>query len=484
MNLSHRALEAAIALLAAHAGGPATLAGQCSAPGPLSVQPVRYELELRVDYEREAIEGDVRLTVANRGEDTTGVVPLVLYRLMEVGSIRDERGGELEFSQRVVSFEDWPQLQVTFVEVPLAEPLPPGGERALLIHYGGYLLGYSETGMRYVRDRVDPEFTIIRPDAYAYPKVGVPCLGTLRATGLTYYDYRVSVSVPDSMVVANGGELVRRSVVDGRATYTYRSTGPAWRMDIAIADYGLLTSGDTRVYYLPGDSAGAARVLEAVDKSFALFSEWFGPLGKERGLTIIEIPDGWGSQKDEATIIQAAAAFRDPERLSEVYHEVSHFGNVPDLDRPSPRWNEGLASFLEELAVERLQGEEVLERRVEAVTRWLTEMVRSRPRLKEIPLAEYGRHGMTDFSYSVGMVFFAALYELVGQDGFERIVGDYYRRYAAGGATLDEFAAHAIREGRPGLKELFDDWVFTTRWTDVLTEQLELEGIVALYREE
>ena len=62
---------------------------------------------------------------------------------------------------------------------------------------------------------------------------------------------------------------------------------------------------------------------------------------------MIEVPDGWGSQADVTCILQTAAAFRDPARLVEVYHEVSHLWNVPATDLPSPRWDEGLATFLQ-----------------------------------------------------------------------------------------------------------------------------------------
>ncbi len=283
-------------------------------------------------------------------------------------------------------------------------------------------------------------------------------------------------------MVANGGELVERARAEGRATYTYRSTRPAWRMDFGIAPYGTLTSGDTRVFYLPGDSAGAARVLAGVEAGMELFADWFGPLGAARGLTIIEIPDGWGSQKDETTIIQTAAAFRDAGRMSELYHEVSHFWNAADLDLPSARWNEGLASYLEEVAVEELEGRDVVEERIEVVARWLRDRLDERPQLREVPLSGYGREAMTDFSYSVGMIFFAAMDQLVGRETFRRIVGGYFQKYKNDGGSLDAFAEYTRGLGPEALDALFRDWVYTTRWAGVVRERVTLDGIVARYR--
>jgi len=455
---------------------------QCSDPTPPTVQAQRYEMALRIDYEAATIGGDAELTVANTGAGPIRVVPFLLYRLMTVESVTDEEDSPLQFSQHVASFADWPQMQVNHVEVQLPAPLPPGQRFTLRIVYDGYLHGYTETGMRYVRDRVDPQFTILRPDAFAYPKVGVPCLAAIRAAPLGEFDYRVSIDVPDSLVVANGGELLARSERGGRAIHTYANTRPAWRMDFAIADYGILKGGDNRVFYLPGDSLGASRVLEAVEASFALFSAWFGPAGEARGLTIIEIPNGWGSQKDVTTIIQTAAAFREPQRMTELYHEVSHFWNVTDLDGPSPRWNEGLASYLEELASEELQGVEAVAPRVEVVVDWLRDMLERRPRLSRVPLIDYGKEQMTDFSYSVGMVFFAVLHELAGEEGFREIVGGFYQRYAAHGATTDQFTDYARRVGPPSVERLVRDWIYSTGWTKVVRGNGTLEEIAASYR--
>ena len=55
-----------------------------------------------------------------------------------------------------------------------------------------------------------------------------------------------------------------------RVTFRFSSLKPSWRMDFAIAKYGELTSGVARVYYLPGDSAGAEGVAGAARNSLDL----------------------------------------------------------------------------------------------------------------------------------------------------------------------------------------------------------------------
>lgn len=146
---------------------------------------------------------------------------------------------------------------VNHVVVPFPTPLPPSGDVVLQVEYGGYLAGYVETGTLYVKDRVDESFTILREDADAYPTVRVPSARANRAAGLAEYDYPARITVPKTHVVANGGLLMERTEKDGKATYVYRNIKPAWRMDFAIARYGLLERDGFRVFHLPADSGSA-----------------------------------------------------------------------------------------------------------------------------------------------------------------------------------------------------------------------------------
>lgn len=458
------------------------LGAQPSSSSILPVEVLRYGLDLRLDYTQERLDGTASITLRNRSTAPVTVVPLLLYRLMRVSAARDQRGLELAVAQQVDTFSDFPQLQVNAVLVTLGRALATGEATTISLTYGGYLLGYAETGMLYVQDRVDTGFTIIRPDAFAYPKPGVPSMDALRSTPLDAFSYEVRVTVPESLVVANGGRLVSRTLRNGEATYTYHNVKPAWRIDLAIARYRTLRAGATRVFYLPGDSAGAGGVLRAADTTLRLYTSWFGPLRDSSSFAVIEIPDGWGSQADVSSIIQSAAAFRDSTRRREVYHEVSHLWNVRSNDRPAPRWEEGLATFLEYLTQERIEGRPVLEERAGVLARWLRETLARDSSKRTVPMIAYGRAGLTDLSYSVGMLMFDVLYGVVGQDRFNSIIGGYYREYASGGATTDDFVRYAKRVSHTNLDRFFDDWIYTARWYDRIAAGATVPDLVRYYR--
>ncbi len=151
---------------------------------PLLIKPVHYSLDITLDYQSKKVHCCCRLTIANASKQMCASAPLILYRLLKVSPIRNAKGADLKFRQEVVSFEDWETMQTNFVEVDLNPPLAPGKKFVLDIDYEGYILGYAEAGKRYVKDRVDEDFTIIRTDCLAYPQLGYPSWKANSAAGL------------------------------------------------------------------------------------------------------------------------------------------------------------------------------------------------------------------------------------------------------------------------------------------------------------
>jgi hypothetical protein len=483
MDAAGRALLISIALLAvtvpparARAGGPAR-------PPVPQVRETRYVLTCRLDYDDERLAATVRLTVANHGHEPARRVPLLLHRLLTVGDVRDAAGAPLAFTQRVTAFDDEPRRQVNAITVELAKPLSPGARTEMVVRYDGFLTGYVETGELYVKDRIDPAFTILRLDALAYPVVGVPSARSRRLMGFASFDYEATIDVPDSLQVANGGRLVERSVAGGRARYVYRNLMPCWRMDFAIANYVVMRGDTTSVFCLRADSANAERVRTAVLRSMRLFSDWFGPPQGSPRFSVIEVPDGWGSQKDVTCILQSAAAFQDPRRSHEIYHEVSHIWNVPARDSFPPRIEEGLASYLEEVATERLEGVTGRVQRSHAETvSWLHDLLERTPRYRGLPMRDYGIDGDTGLSYSVGFLMFEVLHGLVGDAVFGEIVGGFHRRYHATGATTAQFIAYARERSPVDLTRFFEDWYASTGWQRLVREDAPLDRMLAEYR--
>jgi len=451
-------------------------------PEEIQVQMTHFELIADLDYEDGSLEGRVRMKVQNVSARPAESVPLNLNRLMSLKGASEETGRSLSYEQDVVTFSDEPKKQVTHAVVSLEEPLPPGQSTTVELLYSGYLVGYIETGSSYIRDRIDEEFSILRVDAHAFPSIGVLSWMGNRMAPRGDFTFRAQITVPETLTVASGGELVERTVRDGRATFTYRSTAPVPFLNLPIAKYDLLEQGGLRLYYFPSDHEGAKVIVGRVEEAVNLMTQWFGPLGQEPSFAIMEIPAGWGSQAHLAAgIMQTAEVFEDPGDLRELYHELSHLWNAPDIDQPSARWNEGLAMYLQSIMAERLDGwdarAEYLEYRADRLLRAFD----TDPSSQGVPFADYGQNGLTDYSYATGLLFFFVLEELLGQEELLAILRAHYQEHRDGGTTFEDLEEALRGAASLDLGPFLEEWVHTTTWQDRLRSRDSVPGLAELY---
>lgn len=449
---------------------------------PHQLKTIFYNLDLKIDFKEKQLSGECGMTITSNSSKPVNAIPLLLYRLMKVTSVKDEKGNPLRFRQRILSFEDWETCQANFIEVSLPGPLAKGKTCKLVISYSGYLHGYTETGMAYVRDKIDPQFTILRSDCRAYPELGYPSYKTNRAAGFAPgFNYEIKIKVPDSLNVVNGGRLLGIENKDGYVTYNYKNTKLAWRIDILIGKYKTLESSQLKVHYLEKDRAGAETVLRFAQNALALFSKWWGALNEMKTFSVIEIPAGYGSQADETCILQSADVFLDSTQMRQLYHELSHLWNVNSTDKYYPRWNEGLATFIEYLTIEKLENRPYLD----YVTDWYLNLVKKEiaadSLLKTTPFIDFGKKEIQSYAYEIGMLMFRVLYEVMGENDFNKCLASYYSDYYLTGATTDQFVKTAVRIGGKHLAVFFRDWMYTPRYTQLISEGLSIKEMSKRY---
>lgn len=446
--------------------------------------PVSYRLEIDIDYENGIVSGGCALVVGNSQAAPIPAVPLNLYRLMEVSSVMDASGKALGFTQNVRIFEDWREFQVNHIVVPLDPPLAPGKQTELRIKYAGPLLGYAEA-MRYVKDSVDKEMTLIRSDSLAFPQIGIPSWRTNRAAGLKEFVYTAALTVPSPLVVANAGDLVSKEARDGRTTWVYKSKVPSWRIDLAISNYEVLEGegGRFRIFSLPADAAGAKDLLASLTATLALYTRWFGPLQAFPGLTVIEVPAGYGSQADVAAVVQEAGAFKDPAGRYTFYHELAHLWNVTAKDPLPPRFeSEGLAMFLQHLVQEKLEAKAgAVDAAVAESLKRLAKNFSEHPEWQKTPMIDYGEKDLTDLSYRMGQILFYLLYRALGEEAFLETAGSFYRDYRDTGATARQFVDHVKKRGGAALDKIFEEWVFTPRAAGLIVAGITREELLRRY---
>lgn len=448
---------------------------------PIPFSTVHYGLELRIDPEAGRMDGTARLRLVNRSEAPARTVPVLLYRLLRATDVRDGTGSDLAFDQEVRSFDDFSMLQVNQVRIELPEPCLPGDTVTAVVDYGGHVLGYEETGMAYIRDRIEPAFTLLRSDTWAFPEPGIPSISALRSSPTASFTYRVSVAVPEPLVVANGGRFLGVSTAEGIRTYEYESLRPSWRMDFAAAPFLLAEQGPLRLFYLPEDEEGATNVMNRSTRALSDLETRFGPLHGASTLTIIEIPEGWGAQADVTAIIQPASAFRDPTAISQVYHELAHLWQPPDTDLPSSRWNEGLSTFQAARMAHDLDGGETVS---SAADRWLARVkgaLRDESPLEMHPWGSYGSNDLSQWSYTVGGLFFFVLHDALQDESFDRLLHDLYQDHARG-AGFSHLVDRLRGLKNPVVDRIVEEWMLSTDWVGPVRLATTADDLPVRYR--
>ena len=443
------------------------------------------DLDVAVNYEDSALTGSATYSIRNDSGTAIASIPFILNRLMTFGEATDDTGARLSLRQSVVRFEDEAMLQVNAGVVRLTKPLQPRASTVVTVKWSGNLVGYTETGALYIRDTIAPEFTILRADAYAFPEIGVTSVRAMRAAPASSFSFTAAVETPRDEVVATGGKLLSATINGSRKRTSFSSgTSTVPFLNIAIAPYGTVSGGGVTVYYLPGDENGARSALDRAQKCVALFTSWFGPLDAPPNLTVIEIPDGWGSQADlNAGIIQTAAAFHDSARLEELYHEISHIWNAPDSEMPSPRWNEGWGRYIQRVAAEVLDERPMSATEADELVRALQTRAESQPRLGEVPLVRYGAERLTDYSYRVGGMYFQILERLIGREQLLSRYREYFQQHKqSGGSTAQLFAVLRAGGGR-SVESLTRDFITSAAWLEAVRQAPTFDALVQHYRD-
>jgi len=447
-------------------------------------EPVNYEMDIRVDFGEEKMYADCKLTVKKKSDGAANEIPFLLYRLLKVTSITDIHNNDLSFSQNVTTVEGSPKLQVNAVQVHIPETITAGETYTIQIAYEGYIYGYPEGVGPYVREKIREPFTILREDTKAYPRFGYPSRESMFSIIYHSFDYYVSVTVPDHLVVANGGELISETRHDGKATYTYKSIKPSWRMDFAIAAYEIVEEDGIKIFYFPENKDGALRVLDIANRTLKLYTDWFGPLKDFKNFSIIQIPQGYGSQTDVTSILQAADVFESSDHDNQLYHEISHLWHPMETEPfPPSRWMEGLATFMEYYTVQEFEArEDYIHRASDAMRRSFNNSCNRIPNCPVTPLIDYGKEWMFQLSYTKGMILFHVLYELIGRDAFFNLVSNYYEKYYATGGSTHDLAAIIKELPYKGVSRFVDEWFYGTESNEYLAAGKSVKDIVSLYQ--
>ncbi|MFZ2052559.1 MAG: M1 family aminopeptidase [Candidatus Aminicenantales bacterium] len=444
-----------------------------------------YDLRFHLFPKENNLEAEASMTVRNTTPASLSEIPFVLYRLFDVEEVTDGKGIPLSSTGTVVKFSDEKSLQVRFVSVRLGRPLATGDSAVVRLKYAGALWGYPEV-MAYVRDRIDENYSLLRPDSLAYPMLGPPSFQSMMVAFRSQFTYRVEVEVPDGLVVACGGRPVETVRKSGNATFIFESFKPTWRVDVAAARFKVIEDKDDgiHIYAIPGDEAETPRILETAKQSFLFFTRLFGEVGDFPGFTIIEIPEGWGSQAADFYILLAAKAFRDKTKASELYHEIAHNWNVrakPAVQR-CRYFDEAFASYFQGLAIREFEGEKAFQDYMEMRRDRFLKSCEKDEKNCSTPIADYWKEERGENSYTKGAWSLYVLHQAVGDEAFRSLVSSFLREYRVRPADFRDFQVFAEKTVGRSLDRFFKGWIYGAESSALLREKIDVGKIAERYR--
>jgi hypothetical protein len=160
---------------------------------------------------------------------------------------------------------------------------------------------------------------------------------------------------------------------------------------------------------------------------------------------------------------------------------VRHAALELSIDYPAQKLAGSMTYDLEDLLSERLDGWTGRPATDTWVLNTLKNAIASDSSVRTVPFIDYGPHKMSGLSYTVGNAMFEVLFDLVGQEEFNKIIGGYYQKFTNGGSTRD-FIDFAKKTARLDLSTFFDDWMFTTRWTALVASASSMRDLTEHYR--
>lgn len=445
-----------------------------------------YSLDVKFLLKEEQIKVRAEMTVANTTNEPTSEIPFLLYRLLEVKSAENDKSAPLNFAQMVVRDKDWPQLQMNLVRVDLKHLLKPGASTKIVLSYEGFIYGYREV-MAYVRESITEQYAFLRQETFSYPIIALPDRRSRFASYNSIFTYDLRVTVPIDYTVAAGGKLIETRSEDGSTTFVYKSKIPTGQIDIAAAKFSIRKDepAGLTIYALPGHEAGAERVLKGIKGVIAFYSRLFGETDHYQGYTVIEIPEGWGSQAPPLYILQTAAVFENPKKMAELYHEVGHTWNAkvkPEVQR-SRYFDEAFASYFAALATREFEGEKAYEAALETARKSFIRSVERDKRNYETPIADYGKYEIGGLSYTKGAWSLYVLHHLLGDEGFYKVMGVFLAEFSQRGADFKDFQRTAEKVSGRDLSKFYTEWIYGVESSGLLTEQTSLSEIVSRYKQ-
>lgn len=440
----------------------------------------RYALTVGLSPATDVLTGTGEIVVTNYSADTWRYLVFRLYPSLA------QYGGEMIIQGLSVNNQPTTfvyQSANTALRVDLAEPLPPDAQVTVRVQWRLAIPRWSDNSSIYAlygRSQQMISLPLFYPSLAVYqpnPQLGLGSwwqeMGTARGDAAFNVAslFVVTATLPIEQVPVASGTLVQSTVVDDFTAQHVWVTGPAreflLHMSPLFRSESVETYG-TRVvsYWLPGQEAAGRAALDHSVAALRIYSDYFGAY-PFRDLRVAPAPINFrGMEYPQVTLLGVELYTRFQNSLETlVAHEVAHqwWYQIVHNDPVNMPWlDEGLAEYSVRLYYQQLRGQGAalqLQR-----LRWQAPLDllvgRNLDSVLDRAVSDFENSNQYEtVVYGKGALFYAGLFDILGERRFRRLMQEYLERYRYGIVDTEMWRAELRRLQLARVDALMDAWI-------------------------
>jgi len=370
-------------------------------------------------------------------------------------------------------------LELTGGQIMLSSPLKKGDRAEVVIHYRGYMEDISWTGLNGVKETLNPRFTMIRPEAFAYPIFATPDMAAIQKAWQHKAFHQVaSIEYPGSGTAVSNLLVDSKSINGSKTAADLKTNNPARLMAVAIGAYSTLTDGPITVSYLSGNQTSAAKTIEAFANEVNTLTQLLGEPGKASSLKIIEMPAGY--------MMHAAsdALFFESNAFGAATLSTNHKSRVLELWKfnktgRSGHWGTGLDNVLKAA----ISTPEIIANANSAHFSAVKQLFTTNTKLGKTALTDYIVDGFSAHSDQVNILVFSALYSILGRDDFYKMSRGLRAELSSGYADIEAVASYLQKNLKnKQAKKFVKNWIAGKKAGKDMAKAKSFQALVSRYK--
>lgn len=434
------------------------------------------KLHLDRSESRAQMLGAYQVTFRNTGTEPLSRVTVLLNPGLKVMKVQGPGGRALRTASRTAMIAGKPGLSLEATTITLAEPVNAGSRYEIVVHYSGKLEDLSLMGLEEVREILNPNFTMLRAEGFAYPVFADADFASIEAAWHHAPFHQVAfVEVNGEQKVVGNLMVAEKTLNGSKINYELKSAQPVAPLTLAVGDYENLRSGNLLVAYRAGQRTEADAVLERVGSDIAALTNIYGEPRSGAELTVASVRDGYGSSFGPGLALVPDSRFGA---------ELSLGHALTDMWMLNPAKVQGhWATGIDTLIRSHEADSAALPALKEKLFGDALALVKTNAAVGKTPLTDFTAAGLRAESDAMSTLAYAMLHDMLGDEAFWSLIRDFRSEMGAGYtdfATVADYLTRTLPSKQA--KKLVQNWFEKGRAGKDLSKAKTYAELLKLYR--